>query len=102
LFLDLRSWCLCSWAFLVPGVRVLGVALIGSVTRGVASLGSPGSPRESRQSSASDCLALFTSCGGGCFEGVSGRGYMREVEDILLSERDGGSNGKGKDRAFYM
>jgi hypothetical protein len=38
----------------------------------------------------------------GCFKGVSGRGSMREVEDILLSEGDDGGKGKGKGRASYI
>jgi hypothetical protein len=75
-----------------------GVASTGS-------LGSLGSPRQSRQSSAATRPPTASPCSrvmAGCFKGVSGRGSMREVEDILLSEGDDGGKGKGKGRASYI
>ena len=73
LFLGPRSWMLC-WR----GVLFLGVTLIGSVKSAlqIADIGSPGSPRQSRQSAAtrpptaSPCSRVVA----GCFKGVSWEG----------------------------
>jgi hypothetical protein len=71
--------------FLVSGVRVLGVALIGGVRKELRALGALGaleSLGSRRPPTVSPCARVVA----GCFEGVSGRGSMREVEvleDIL-------------------
>ena len=82
---------------LFNGVRVLVVAHIGSVRRelrGLGDLGALESLGSRRPPTVSPCSRVVAVAG--CFEGVSGRGSMREVEDILLSERDDGSKGKVK------
>ena len=76
-----RFWIL-SWALLVLVLRFLS-----------------GRPRSGRQ-----LLVLATSRGlwARYFKSISGKGSVRVIEDILLSERDGGGGGRGLARALAV
>jgi hypothetical protein len=82
---------------LVPQASFLGVlswALLILVLRFLS-----GRPRSGRQ-----LLVLATSRGlwARYFKSISGKGSVRMIEDILLSERDGGGGGRGLARALAV
>ena len=89
-FRAFRSW------ILVPNVLVLGVLVLGVLVLGVAGIGSFGSSLDSRRARPTivsplvTCFRIVAECFKGWFKGCFVGGSVQVIEDILLSERDGG------------